>query len=73
MDHLFLEGMIREKEAELIRTASPVRLPEAAIPRHSFLTARILETLGDALIRLGSHIKSRSGIQPELHGPARLI
>lgn len=73
MDHLFLEGMIRGKEAELIRTASPVRLSEAVISRHSPLTAKILETLGNALIRLGSHIKSRSGMQPKLHGPARLI
>ena len=62
MDHLFLEIMVKEKETAFRQETEFPRLPYPANTTPSPLTARLLDGLGDALIRLGRSLKAKYGM-----------
>lgn len=72
MDHLFIELMVKEKQdAALKGLAGPGRYPSPVRqPRPSPVT-RLMDGIGDILISLGRHLKTRYGQPAPCLAPAR--
>ncbi|WP_022669358.1 hypothetical protein [Desulfospira joergensenii] len=70
MEHLFLEIMVKEKETAFRREAETFRLLYQANTTPFPFTARIFDGLGEGLIRLGRHLKTKYGMTP---GCAKVI